>query len=141
MYFSLFYNLHTHFIFYIFNYREIRHPNVLLLMGTTQTEEHGLVAIFEPVDCTLFNYIHEQGERISVQGVAKCAGNLAAALKHAHMRGYIHSAISPHCIFLASNGIAKLGGWELATNLNGVSRQMNSFLTRAKSIGFHPVVL
>ncbi|XP_015122837.1 uncharacterized protein LOC107045189 isoform X2 [Diachasma alloeum] len=98
---------------------EIRHPNVLLLMGTTQTEEHGLVAIFEPVDCTLFNYIHEQGERISVQGVAKCAGNLTAALKHAHMRGYIHSAISPHCVFLASTGIVKLGGWELATNVNG----------------------
>ncbi|XP_011302773.1 inactive serine/threonine-protein kinase TEX14-like [Fopius arisanus] len=98
---------------------EIRHSNVLLLMGTTHTEEHGLVAIFEPVDCTLFNYIHEQGERISVQGVAKCAGSLAAALKHAHMRGYIHSAISSHCVFLASTGMVKLGGWELATNVAG----------------------
>ncbi|XP_063980477.1 uncharacterized protein LOC135164242 isoform X2 [Diachasmimorpha longicaudata] len=98
---------------------EIRHPNVLLLMGITQTEEHGIVAIFEPVDCTLFNYIHEQGERLSVQGVTRCIGYLVAALKHAHMRGYIHSAISPHCVFLATTGIVKLGGWELATNING----------------------
>ncbi|KAG7208354.1 hypothetical protein KM043_014590 [Ampulex compressa] len=93
---------------------EIRHPMVLLLMGTTQTDDYGLVSIFESIDCTLYNYVHEQGERIPIQGIAKCAGKLADALRHAHMRGYVHSAISPHCVFLASSGTVKLGGWELA---------------------------
>ncbi|XP_015609453.1 uncharacterized protein LOC107274657 isoform X2 [Cephus cinctus] len=93
---------------------EIRHPNILLLMATTQTDDHGLVTIFEPVDCTLYNYIHEQGERISVQSVAKCSGKLADALRHAHMRGYIHGALSSHCVYLASGGNVKLGGWELS---------------------------
>ncbi|XP_043282862.1 uncharacterized protein [Venturia canescens] len=101
---------------------EIRHPSVLLLMATTHTDDHGLVAIFEPVDCTLYNFVHEQGERVSVQGIAKCAGNLAGALKHAHMRGYVHGAISPHCVFLATCGTVKLGGWELAHSLTGPNR-------------------
>lgn len=90
-------------------------------MATTHTDDHGLVAIFEPVDCTLYNFVHEQGERVSVQGIAKCAGNLAGALKHAHMRGYVHGAISSHCVFLATCGSVKLGGWELAHSLPGVS--------------------
>ncbi|KAK0169765.1 hypothetical protein PV328_010406 [Microctonus aethiopoides] len=98
---------------------EIRHPNILLLMGITHTDDNGIIAICEPIDCTLYNYIHEQGERMAMQGVAKCARNLAAAIKHAHMLGYIHSAISPHCVFLSSNGIMKLGGFELAINVNG----------------------
>ncbi|OAD60905.1 Inactive serine/threonine-protein kinase TEX14 [Eufriesea mexicana] len=97
---------------------EIRHPNVLLLMASTLTDEHGLVSIFESVDCTLYHYIHDQGERISIQGIAKCGGRLSDALRHSHMRGYVHSAISSHCVYLASNGIVKLGGWELAMHIN-----------------------
>lgn len=106
-------------------YREIRHPNVLLLMATTHTDDHGLVAIFESIDCTLYNYVHEQGERVSVQGIAKCAGSLAGALKHAHMRGYVHGAISSHCVYLATCGTVKIGGWELASSINSVSRKFN----------------
>ena len=97
---------------------EIRHPNVLLLMATTHTDDHGLVSILESVDCTLYHYIHDQGERIPIQGIAKCGGRLSDALRHSHMRGYVHTAISSHCVYLASNGIVKLGGWELAMNIN-----------------------
>lgn len=97
---------------------EIRHPNVLLLMATTFTDDHGLVSIFESVDCTLYHYMHDQGERISMQGIAKCGGRLSDALRHSHMRGYVHTAISSHCVYLASNGIIKLGGWELAMHIN-----------------------
>ncbi|KAK2580235.1 hypothetical protein KPH14_012491 [Odynerus spinipes] len=95
---------------------KIRHPNVLMLMAMTQTEDHGLVSILEPVDCTLYNYIHEQGERISVREIARFAGKLADALRHAHMRGYVHSAISSHCVYLASGETVKLGGWELSVS-------------------------
>ncbi|XP_015185907.1 PREDICTED: uncharacterized protein LOC107071427 isoform X2 [Polistes dominula] len=96
---------------------KIRHPNVLMLMALTQTEEHGLISILEPVDCTLYNYIHEQGERISVRQMARFAGKLADALRHAHMRGYIHSAISPHCVYLTFGETVKLAGWELAVSV------------------------
>lgn len=97
---------------------EIRHPNVLLLMASTFTDEHGLISIFESIDCTLYHYIHDQGERISIQGIAKCGGRLSDALRHAHMRGYVHTAISSHCVYLASNGLVKLGGWELAMHID-----------------------
>ncbi|XP_060823605.1 uncharacterized protein LOC132911199 isoform X1 [Bombus pascuorum] len=97
---------------------EIRHPNVLLLMATTFTDDHGLVSIFESIDCTLYHYMHDQGERISIQGIAKCGGRLSDALRHSHMRGYVHSAINSHCVYLASNGVVKLGGWELAMHIN-----------------------
>ncbi|XP_078050523.1 uncharacterized protein LOC144477012 isoform X2 [Augochlora pura] len=97
---------------------EIPHPNVLLLMGMTHTDDHGLVSIFESVDCTLYHYIHEQGERISIQSIAKCVGRLSDALRHSHVLGYVHSAISSHCVYLASSGIAKLGGWELAMQVD-----------------------
>ncbi|KZC14650.1 Inactive serine/threonine-protein kinase TEX14 [Dufourea novaeangliae] len=97
---------------------EIPHPNVLLLMGITNTDDHGLVTIFESVDCTLYHYIHEQGERISILSIAKCVGRLSDALRHSHVLGYVHSAISSHCVYLASSGVVKLGGWELAMHLD-----------------------
>lgn len=89
-------------------------------MATTVTENHHLVSIFESIDCTLYNYIHKQGKTISIQGIAKNGGRLADALRHCHTRGYIHSALSSHCVYLVSNGTVKLGGWELATDLNNV---------------------
>ncbi|XP_076278097.1 uncharacterized protein LOC143207997 isoform X1 [Lasioglossum baleicum] len=97
---------------------EIPHPNVILLMGITQTDDHGLVSIFESVDCTLYHYIHEQGGRTSIQSTAKCVGRLSDALRHSHVLGYVHSAISSHCVYLASSGIVKLGGWELAMHVD-----------------------
>ncbi|XP_034951316.1 probable tyrosine-protein kinase DDB_G0283397 [Chelonus insularis] len=93
---------------------QIRHQNIMILMGTTQTVDNHLVAICEPVDCTLYHFVHEQNEKLSVQSVAKNSGSLASALQYAHMRGYIHSAVNPHCVFLTISGIVKLGGWELA---------------------------
>ncbi|KAL2720576.1 inactive serine/threonine-protein kinase TEX14-like isoform X2 [Vespula squamosa] len=96
---------------------KIRHPNIVMLMAMTHTEDYGLVSILEPVDCTLYNYMHEQGERISVREMARFAGKLADALRHAHMRGYVHSAISSHCVYLAFGETVKLAGWELAINL------------------------
>ncbi|XP_017792596.1 PREDICTED: uncharacterized protein LOC108574501 [Habropoda laboriosa] len=111
---------------------EIRHPNVLLLMASTYTDDHGLVSIFESVDCTLYHYIHDQGERISIQGIAKCGGRLSDALRHSHMRGYVHTAISSHCVFLASSGIVKLGGWELAMHINN-SKADRKFEERLRS--------
>ncbi|XP_033210908.1 uncharacterized protein LOC117168990 isoform X2 [Belonocnema kinseyi] len=93
---------------------EIRHPNIILLIATSQIKDHGIISIFEFLNCTLYSYIHEKGERISVQEVSRCARKLAEALGFAHMRGFIHGAISSHCVFLAS-GVIKLGGWELAT--------------------------
>ncbi|XP_012170170.2 uncharacterized protein LOC100647703 isoform X3 [Bombus terrestris] len=97
---------------------EIRHPNVLLLMASTFTDDHGLVSIFESIDCTLYHYMHDQGERLTLQNIAKCGGRLSDALRHSHMRGYVHSAINSHCVYLASNGVVKLGGWELAMHIN-----------------------
>ncbi|XP_031841792.1 uncharacterized protein LOC116431042 isoform X2 [Nomia melanderi] len=97
---------------------EIPHPNVILLMGVTNTDDHGLVSIFESVDCTLYHYIHEQGERISIQSIAKSVGRLSDALRHSHVLGYVHTAISSHCVYLASSGIVKLGGWELAMHVD-----------------------
>ncbi|KAH0953493.1 hypothetical protein HN011_009727 [Eciton burchellii] len=99
---------------------EIRHPNILLLMATTHTDEHGLVSIFEPVDCTLYNYLHVQGERINIQGIIQIGIKLADALKYCHMRGYVHGAISSHCIYFAPDATVKLGGWELARETENV---------------------
>ncbi|XP_014611193.1 PREDICTED: uncharacterized protein LOC106790642 [Polistes canadensis] len=114
---------------------KIRHPNVLMLMALTQTEEHGLISILEPVDCTLYNYIHEQGERISVRQMARFAGKLADALRHAHMRGYIHSAISPHCVYLTFGETVKLAGWELAVSVtNSKSKQKYEDILRSEII-------
>lgn len=77
------------------------------------------MSIFESLNCTIYNYVHEKEERISVQETIRCIRKLAEALGFAHMRGFIHGAISSHCVFLAS-GIIKLGGWELTTKKNEV---------------------
>ncbi|XP_014477018.1 PREDICTED: uncharacterized protein LOC106745691 isoform X2 [Dinoponera quadriceps] len=111
---------------------EIRHPNVLLLMATTHTDEHGLVSIFESINCTLYNFIHEQGERMGVQNIAQVGMKLADALKYCHMRGYIHGAISSHCVYLVPNGGIKLGGWELATLENDNTQRSYEKCLRAE---------
>ncbi|XP_018351652.1 PREDICTED: uncharacterized protein LOC108754099 isoform X2 [Trachymyrmex septentrionalis] len=109
---------------------EIRHPNILLLMATTYTSEHGLVSIFESIDCSLYNYMHEQGERINVQGIMQIGIKLADALKYCHMRGYIHTAISSHCVYFATDTTVKLGGWELAREIEKtyVERNFEKYL-------------
>ncbi|KAL6261075.1 hypothetical protein P5V15_008608 [Pogonomyrmex californicus] len=127
---------------------EIRHPNILLLMATTYTNEHGLVSIFESIDCSLYNYMHEQGERINVQGIMQIGMKLADALKYCHMRGYIHTAISSHCVYFASDTTVKLGGWELAREVEKayIERdyerylRLESFKWQAPAIcyGLHP---
>lgn len=91
-------------------------------MATTHTNEHGLISIFEPVDCTLYNYIHEQGERINIQRIMQIGIKLADALKYCHMRGYIHGTISSHCVYFASDTTIKLGGWELAREIGNVCK-------------------
>ncbi|EZA48712.1 Testis-expressed protein [Ooceraea biroi] len=109
---------------------EIRHPNILLLMATTHTNEHGLVSVFEPVHCTLYNYIHVQGERMNIQGTIQIGIRLADALKYCHMRGYVHGGISSHCVYLTSDATVKLGGWELARkaeNIN-IERDFDKYL-------------
>ncbi|XP_011884089.1 PREDICTED: inactive serine/threonine-protein kinase TEX14-like, partial [Vollenhovia emeryi] len=100
--------------------RKIWHPNVLLLMATTYTREYGLVSVFEPIDCSLYNYMHEQNERISVQGVMQIGMKLADVLQYCHTRGYIHTAVSSHCVYFTSDGTVKLGGWELAREIGKV---------------------
>ncbi|XP_050453776.1 uncharacterized protein LOC126852726 isoform X1 [Cataglyphis hispanica] len=106
--------------------REIRHPNILLLMGTTHTNAHNLVSIFESVDCTLYSYIHERGERINTQGIMQIGMKLADILKYCHMRGYIHTAISSRCVYFTSNNNVKLGGWEMAVEV-GIPYQFREY--------------
>ncbi|XP_053596711.1 uncharacterized protein LOC106693063 [Microplitis demolitor] len=111
----------------------IRHPNLVLLMGTTHCGSHDIAAICEPIDCTLYHYIHEQCNPISIQGIAKNAGQLTSALKYVHMRGYIHTAISSHSIFLTSNGVMKIGAWELAIDINKMSVDVRKYEDRLRS--------
>ncbi|KAF3421918.1 hypothetical protein E2986_01461, partial [Frieseomelitta varia] len=113
---------------------EIRHPNVVLLMASTFTDEHGVISIFESIDCTLYHYIHDQGERISIQSILKCGIRLSDALRHSHMRGYVHTAISSHCVYLASSGVVKLGGWELAMHINGSRNILQCFSRRMHNL-------
>ncbi|XP_029673608.1 uncharacterized protein LOC115241814 isoform X2 [Formica exsecta] len=106
--------------------REIRHPNILLLMGTTHTNAHNLVSIFESVDCTLHSYIHERGERMNTQGIMQIGMKLADILKYCHMRGYIHTAVSSRCVYFTSNNNVKLGGWEMAVEM-GIPYQFREY--------------
>ena len=98
---------------------EIRHPNVLLLMATTFTDDHGLVSIFESIDCTLYHYMHDQGERnIHTRHCEMRRKTVRCFKTFSTCAGYVHSAINSHCVYLASNGVVKLGGWELAMHIN-----------------------
>ncbi|XP_011871142.1 PREDICTED: uncharacterized protein LOC105563818 [Vollenhovia emeryi] len=89
-------------------------------MATASTLEYGLVSVFELIDCSLYNYMHEQDERISVQGVMQIGMKLADVLNYCHMRGYIHTAVSSYCVYFASDATVKLGGWELAREIDKV---------------------
>lgn len=91
-------------------------------MGTTHTITQEIVSIFESVDCTLYNYIHERGERLNTQVIMQVGMKLADILKYCHMRGYIHTAVSSRCVYFTSNNNVKLGGWEMAVEMGTVCR-------------------
>lgn len=99
-------------------------------MATTCTDDHGLVSIVESVDCTLYSYIHDQRKRLNIIEIARIGLKLADALKYCHMRGYIHSAISSHCVYFTSTDV-KLGGWEMAITKNvRVINSIDRFIDR-----------
>lgn len=89
-------------------------------MATTYMNKYGFVSILESIDCSLYNYMYEQGEEINIQRIMQIGMKLADALKYCHMRGYIHTAVSSHCVYFTSDMIVKLGGWELAREIEKV---------------------
>lgn len=96
--------------------KDIRHPNLLPILGVWQTEGH-LVIGMELADQTLFDRLQEMKSANS-QGIPKdeLLGYLrqaAEALDHLHQAGVHHRDVKPQNLFLVG-GVLKVGDLGIA---------------------------
>jgi serine/threonine protein kinase len=100
--------------------REVRvvsrlvHPNIVMLRGAFEHEGLPWLA-FELVDGrSLADRIEREGPLPAAE-IARIGADLAGALEFAHARGSVHGDVTPRNILIASNGVAKIADFGLAS--------------------------
>jgi eukaryotic-like serine/threonine-protein kinase len=100
--------------------RKLNHPNIVRLFGFGEQEAYLFYAM-ELVDGSSLEQELRQGRRFDWREVARIAGEMCLALRHAHDRGVIHRDIKPGNVLLAADGRLKLSDFGIA-RLFGYSR-------------------
>ncbi len=103
------------FIFEARTSAKLRHPGIVNIFDITQDEgKLQLVMEFYPGG-SLSQFIKDQGPLPPLQALG-WARQVAAGLAFAHKNGIIHRDIKPANIFLAGDGIVKLGDFGIAAH-------------------------
>jgi len=100
----------------------LNHPGIVALHDLGEDPTHGVYLVFEHAAGPTLDATLRRG-RLTVEGVARLAGQLGDALTAAHERGIVHRDIKPANIILSEEG-AKIADF-------GVARLPESTLTRA----------
>ncbi|XP_046986398.1 uncharacterized protein LOC124556487 [Schistocerca americana] len=96
---------------------EIRHTNILLLMGLLHMEGYHVVMVFEDVLDSLYNLIHEKKVIFTPVQKKSFMIQLCEVMIFLHDNGWLHTAISSHNTLVTKNYILKLSGFEYSQNI------------------------
>jgi len=102
---------------------EIRHPNILLLLGMTSPPHVDYQLVFEDVHVFLHQLAIVEKFDFTSEHVIRVSRCISSALHYLHHRGYVHCALSCSNVVLTAFSTAKL------CNFDNVQR-----LSEAKSI-------
>ncbi|XP_013393057.1 uncharacterized protein LOC106160837 [Lingula anatina] len=93
---------------------QLRHPNILLLMGICQTENlNGIVLLYERINFgSLYHYMHERTEHLSHHGALEILTQICDAIMYIHQQNFLHCSLTSHAIQLVSSHLAKLGNFD-----------------------------
>lgn len=104
--------------------RQLRHPNIVRLLGYGQ-EGDSYYYVMELVEGHSLEEELRKGRRFNWRETLSMAVQIASALNCAHNHGIIHRDLKPANLMLATNGIVKLSDFGIAT-LFGSSKITNA---------------
>lgn len=104
--------------------RQLRHPNIVRLLGYGQ-EDDSYYYVMELVEGHSLEEELRSGRRFTWRETLSMAVQIASALNCAHYHGIIHRDLKPANLMLAENGIVKLSDFGIAT-LFGSSKITNA---------------
>ncbi|MBR0191223.1 MAG: protein kinase [Thermoguttaceae bacterium] len=104
--------------------RQLRHPNIVRLLGYGQ-EDDSYYYVMELVEGHSLEEELRSGRRFTWRETLSMAVQIASALNCAHNHGIIHRDLKPANLMLAENGIVKLSDFGIAT-LFGSSKITNA---------------
>ena len=104
--------------------RQLRHPNIVRLLGYGQ-EDDSYYYVMELVEGHSLEEEIRSGRRFNWRETLSIAVQIASALNCAHNHGIIHRDLKPANLMLAENGIVKLSDFGIAT-LFGSSKITNA---------------
>jgi serine/threonine protein kinase len=95
----------------------LSHPNIVRHLDCGLAEDRIYFAM-ELVECGTLRDVLRQRGRLPWREAVECAMQMCAALAHAHSIGVIHRDLKPANLFLAEDGLVKVGDFGLARDLN-----------------------
>jgi serine/threonine protein kinase len=95
----------------------LSHPNIVRHLDCGLAEDRIYFAM-ELVECGTLRDVLRQRGRLPWREAVECAMQMCAALAHAHSIGVIHRDLKPANLFLAEDGLLKVGDFGLARDLN-----------------------
>jgi serine/threonine protein kinase len=95
----------------------LSHPNIVRHLDCGLAEDRIYFAM-ELVECGTLRDVLRQRGKLPWREAVECAMQMCAALAHAHSIGVIHRDLKPANLFLAEDGLVKVGDFGLARDLN-----------------------
>lgn len=95
----------------------LNHPNIVRHYDCGLDEDRIYFAMEYVESGTLKDVLRQRG-KLPWREAAECAIQICAALEHAHQLGVIHRDLKPVNLFLAEDGLVKVGDFGLARDLN-----------------------
>lgn len=95
----------------------LNHPNIVRHYDCGLADDRIFFAM-ELVDCGTLREVLRKRGKLPWREAAECAMQICAALAHAHALGVIHRDLKPANLFLAEDGLVKVGDFGLARDMN-----------------------
>ncbi len=98
--------------------RDLRHPNIVALLGWNQDPEEPLYLVLECVEGeTLKQRLRSDG--LGLVETEKLLGGLIDGLLYAHRKGIVHRDLKPENVMLTTEGVVKIADFGLARSQEG----------------------
>jgi len=97
---------------------EIRHPNILLLLGMTSPPDFPYQLVFEEIHLFLYRLIFVEKLEFNSEQLLQVGRDISSALTYLHHRGFIHCSLNCSSVVLTNYLTVKLCNFENAQKMS-----------------------